>query len=110
MTFGSITEESQKFFQVLAMFDPDTVAHKNDIAGEFLTPYHPGVVFGDILGRRRSGLVIDHSEHEARADPWCVIRFQIHAHIAVIAGGSREYPAGVLVVDLNGSLTCQAFI
>jgi hypothetical protein len=33
MTFGSITEESQKFFQVLAMFDPDTVAHKNDITG-----------------------------------------------------------------------------
>jgi hypothetical protein len=33
MTFGSITEESQKLFQVLAMFDPDTVAHKNDITG-----------------------------------------------------------------------------
>jgi 4-hydroxy-tetrahydrodipicolinate reductase len=30
---GLITEESQKFFQVLAMFDPDTVAHKNDISG-----------------------------------------------------------------------------
>ncbi len=33
MTFGSITEESQKLFQVLAMFDSDTVAHKNDITG-----------------------------------------------------------------------------
>jgi hypothetical protein len=33
VTFGSKTEESQKFFQVLAMFDPDTVAHKNDITG-----------------------------------------------------------------------------
>jgi hypothetical protein len=33
ITFGSITEESQKFFQVLAMFDPNTVALKNDITG-----------------------------------------------------------------------------
>jgi hypothetical protein len=36
MTLASITEESQKLFQVSAMLDPDTVAQKTTLPDSFL--------------------------------------------------------------------------